>query len=136
MKMTTLKVALLSTTLVATSAMAEDVTLTIESWRNDDLALWQDQIIPAFEAANPGIKVKFTPSAPTEYNAVLNSKLEAGSAGDLITCRPFDASLRFTMRATWPICPAPPRWQTSLTLRNPPGKPMTAPPRSACQWPP
>ena len=77
MKMTTLKVALLSTTLVATSAMAEDVTLTIESWRNDDLALWQDQIIPAFEAANPGIKVKFTPSAPTEYNAVLKRVLDA-----------------------------------------------------------
>ena len=76
-----------------TSAMAEDVHLTIESWRNDDLIIWQDKIIPAFEADNPTIKVKFTPSAPTEYNAVLNSKLDAGSAGDIITCRPFDASL-------------------------------------------
>ncbi|SDK07140.1 ABC transporter substrate-binding protein [Aliiruegeria lutimaris] len=84
---------LASTALVAGSAMAQDVTLTIESWRNDDLTLWQDKIIPAFEAANPGIKVQFTPSAPAEYNAVLNSKLDAGSAGDLITCRPFDASL-------------------------------------------
>ncbi|WP_170331833.1 ABC transporter substrate-binding protein [Ruegeria arenilitoris] len=88
-----LKLALLGTTLMATSAFAEDVTLTIESWRNDDLTLWQDQIIPAFEAAHPGIKIQFTPSAPAEYNAVLNSKLDAGSAGDLITCRPFDASL-------------------------------------------
>jgi raffinose/stachyose/melibiose transport system substrate-binding protein len=86
--------ALLATTmLTAGAASAEDVTLTIESWRNDDLALWQEKIIPAFEAANEGIKVKFTPSAPAEYNAVLNSKLDAGSAGDLITCRPFDASL-------------------------------------------
>ncbi|TRW97726.1 carbohydrate ABC transporter substrate-binding protein [Paracoccus sp. M683] len=75
------------------ATMAQDVTLTIESWRNDDLTLWQDTIIPAFEAANPGIKIQFTPSAPAEYNAVLNSKLDAGSAGDLITCRPFDASL-------------------------------------------
>ncbi|MEL7213394.1 MAG: ABC transporter substrate-binding protein [Pseudomonadota bacterium] len=89
----TLKLALLSTALVATSVHAQDVTLTIESWRNDDLTLWQDQIIPAFEAEHPGIKVNFTPSAPAEYNAVLNSKLDAGSAGDLITCRPFDASL-------------------------------------------
>ena len=87
------RMALLSTALVATSAAAQDATLTIESWRNDDLALWQEQIIPAFEAEHPGIKINFTPSAPTEYNAVLNSKLEAGSAGDLITCRPFDASL-------------------------------------------
>lgn len=75
------------------NALAQDATITIESWRNDDLALWQDKIIPAFEKENPGIKVKFTPSAPTEYNAALNAKLEAGSAGDLITCRPFDASL-------------------------------------------
>jgi len=79
-------------TLLAGSAAAE-TTLTIESWRNDDLTLWQTQIIPAFESKNPDIKVRFAPSAPAEYNAVLNSKLEAGSAGDLITCRPFDASL-------------------------------------------
>jgi raffinose/stachyose/melibiose transport system substrate-binding protein len=74
-------------------AIAQDKTITIESWRNDDLAIWQEKLIPAFEAKNPGIKVVFAPSAPTEYNAALNAKLDAGSAGDLITCRPFDASL-------------------------------------------
>ncbi len=89
----TFKLALLTSTLLGGAAAAQDVTLTIESWRNDDLTIWQDTIIPAFEAAHPGIKVVFAPSAPAEYNAVLNSKLQAGSAGDLITCRPFDASL-------------------------------------------
>ncbi|MEP2704020.1 MAG: ABC transporter substrate-binding protein [Roseibium sp.] len=93
MKLRTLGLALASTALVSSAAIAEDVTLTIESWRTDDLALWQEKIIPAFEADNPGIKVVFSPTAPTEYNAALNSKLAAGSAGDLITCRPFDASL-------------------------------------------
>ncbi|WP_127599734.1 ABC transporter substrate-binding protein [Nitratireductor alexandrii] len=78
---------------LAGQAQAQDTTLTIESWRNDDLAIWQEKLIPAFEAKNPGIKVVFSPSAPTEYNAALNAKLDAGSAGDLITCRPFDASL-------------------------------------------
>jgi len=92
MKTKTFTAALLAATALGGAAFAE-TTLTIESWRNDDLTLWQDKIIPAFEAANPDIKVKFTPSAPAEYNAVLNSKLDAGSAGDLITCRPFDASL-------------------------------------------
>src|SRR5262245_9284171 len=77
----------------AAKTPAGEVTLTIESWRNDDLPIWQDKIIPAFEKANPGIKVVFSPTAPTEYNAALNSKLDAGTAGDLITCRPFDASL-------------------------------------------
>jgi raffinose/stachyose/melibiose transport system substrate-binding protein len=74
-------------------AHAEDATLTIESWRNDDLAIWKDKIIPAFEAKHPGIKINFTPMAPTEYNAALNAKLASGTAGDLISCRPFDASL-------------------------------------------
>lgn len=69
------------------------VTLTIESWRNDDLSIWSDQIIPAFEKANPAIHVVFQPTAPAEYNGVLNTKLEGGTAGDLITARPFDASL-------------------------------------------
>jgi raffinose/stachyose/melibiose transport system substrate-binding protein len=74
-------------------ATGEEVTLTIESWRNDDLSIWQDTIIPAFEAKYPNIHVEFAPTAPAEYNGVLNTKLQGGTAGDLITCRPFDASL-------------------------------------------
>ncbi|MCP5010334.1 MAG: carbohydrate ABC transporter substrate-binding protein, partial [Aestuariibacter sp.] len=67
--------------------------LTIESWRNDDLIIWQDVIIPAFNEHYPDIEVVFAPTAPAEYNGALNTKLEGGTAGDLITCRPFDASL-------------------------------------------
>lgn len=78
----------------AANVSAAPVVLTIESWRNDDLAIWRDKIIPAFEKNHPDIKVKFAPTAPAEYNAVLNSKLEAGTAGDLITCRPFDVPLQ------------------------------------------
>ncbi len=92
MRKTSLSALLLASSALAGTAQAE-TTLTIESWRNDDLALWQEKIIPAFEAQNPDIKIKFTPSAPAEYNAALNAKLDAGSAGDLITCRPFDTSL-------------------------------------------
>lgn len=95
MTRTTMKGLLLASSILGSTglAQAQDATLTIESWRNDDLAIWQEKLIPAFEAKNPGIKVVFAPSAPTEYNAALNAKLDAGSAGDLITCRPFDASL-------------------------------------------
>ncbi len=91
-----IKTSLLAATVLsglASVVHAEDATLTIESWRNDDLAIWKDKIIPAFEAKHPGIKINFTPMAPTEYNAALNAKLASGTAGDLISCRPFDASL-------------------------------------------
>jgi raffinose/stachyose/melibiose transport system substrate-binding protein len=70
------------------------VTITIESWRSDDVAIWRDKIIPVFEKAHPAIKVKFTPTAPTEYNAALEARLKGGTAGDLVTCRPFDESLK------------------------------------------
>ena len=82
-----------STMLAATSALAKDVTISIESWRSEDLKIWQDKILPAFEKSHPGIHVKFTPTSPVEYDAALNSRLAGGTAGDLITCRPFDQSL-------------------------------------------
>ena len=76
------------------SASAQ-VTLKIESWRYDDLPVWRDKIIPAFEKKHPGIKVVFTPTTPMpEYNTRLDAKLAVGKAGDLITCRPFDVSLK------------------------------------------
>ncbi|WP_210530436.1 ABC transporter substrate-binding protein [Rubellimicrobium arenae] len=91
---TPLRLAILASTILAGAAHAQEpVTLTIESWRNDDLAIWNDTIIPAYEASHPNVQIEFAPTAPAEYNAALNSKLQAGSAGDLITCRPFDASL-------------------------------------------
>ncbi len=69
--------------------------LTIESWRNDDLVIWEDVLIPAFNAHYPNIQVTFAPVGdPAQYNAALAAKLEGGTAGDLITCRPFDLSLQ------------------------------------------
>jgi raffinose/stachyose/melibiose transport system substrate-binding protein len=84
---------ILTALFVLGSALGQGASLTIESWRNDDLAIWRDVIIPAFNEEHPDIRVNFAPSAPAEYNAVLSSKLQAGTAGDLITCRPFDLSL-------------------------------------------
>ena len=46
------------------AAPAEKVSLVIESWRNDDLSIWQDTIIPAFNAHYPDIEVVFAPTAP------------------------------------------------------------------------
>jgi raffinose/stachyose/melibiose transport system substrate-binding protein len=93
MKKVVLAVCLLMMLVVGVAQAQDTVTLTIESWRNDDLTIWEDKILPVFEAQYPNIDVVFAPTAPTEYNAALNTKLEGGTAGDLITCRPFDASL-------------------------------------------
>ncbi|MGL4716321.1 MAG: ABC transporter substrate-binding protein, partial [Aeromonas sp.] len=67
--------------------------LVIDSWRTDDKAVWEQKIIPAFEAAHPGIKVRFRTELDVNNMATLWDSLKQGKAGDLITCRPFDDSL-------------------------------------------
>ncbi len=67
--------------------------ISIESWRSEDQAIWDNLILPAFEAKYPDIDVQFKPTTATEYNAALNARLAGGTAGDIITCRPFDNAL-------------------------------------------
>ena len=78
---------------LAAAGSAQAGQLVIESWRVDDKTLWETVLIPAFQKKHPGIEVKFSPTAPTEYDSSLTARLTGGTAGDLITCRPFDVSL-------------------------------------------
>src|SRR5579863_6874529 len=80
--------------MIAGLAAAEAGSLKIESWRNDDADIWNSQIIPAFNKHYPDIKVEFSTLAPTDYDAAINARLAGGTAGALITCRPFDRSLQ------------------------------------------
>ena len=85
----TLGVALAAT---AVPALADPVTITLGSWRTEDLAVWTDKILPVFNAAHPDIKVEFAPTNTNEYNAAIQSQVEGGAGPDLITCRPFDVN--------------------------------------------
>lgn len=78
---------------VSSTAVLAKTVITIESWRAEDQAIWDEKILPVFEAAYPDIDVQFTPTKATEYNAALNARLEGGTAGDVVTCRPFDNPL-------------------------------------------
>ena len=88
-----LTLALASAAALGAGGTAQAGALSIESWRVDDKALWEEVLLPAFSKANPGITVKFAPTAPPEYNSALSARMAAGTAGDLVTCRPFDISL-------------------------------------------
>jgi raffinose/stachyose/melibiose transport system substrate-binding protein len=93
------KLVLLCTVLVMVLSIAavqaqDKVELVMGSWRTEDIAAW-DNILAVFEAANPNIDVKFEPTLNTEYNAAIQSAVDAGTGPDLITCRPFDITLRW-----------------------------------------
>lgn len=73
--------------------------LTIESWRADDQIFWDKVLIPAFERLHPEIQLQFKPEAPLAYDSQLEARLATRRAGDLIFCRPFDASVRMQSKA-------------------------------------
>lgn len=78
----------------AAPASGEEVEIIIESWRTDESAIWEEQIIPAFNAKYAGqIRAVYSPTNPDDYNSVLGSKLQAGQAGDVFAVRPFDLGL-------------------------------------------
>lgn len=66
--------------------------LTLGSWRTEDIAMWEDEILPAFAESHPGIEVEFAATDTNDYNAAIQSQVEGGNAPDLITCRPFDVN--------------------------------------------
>ncbi|MEI8094613.1 MAG: extracellular solute-binding protein [Spirochaetales bacterium] len=76
----------LATVLLAASAFAQ--TITLGSWRTDDVAK-VNNIIAAFNKTNPNIKVKFDPTNPPDYNATLRLQLESGNGPDLFYARSY-----------------------------------------------
>lgn len=73
--------------------------LVIESWRKDDQIFWDKVLIPAFQRRHPEIKLRFKPEEALAYDSRLEARLSTRRAGDLIFCRPFDASVRMQAKA-------------------------------------
>ena len=59
--------------------------LTFWSWRNEDRAVYED-LIGKFEAANPGITVKFEAHEAANYNTILSTALAAVGIGLSASC--------------------------------------------------
>ncbi|WP_312112424.1 ABC transporter substrate-binding protein [Brevibacillus reuszeri] len=66
----------------------QQVTLSMHSWRVEDTDGYK-QIIKAFEADNPNIKIEFKPFKATEYNTILNTALQSDSGPDILQLRPY-----------------------------------------------
>lgn len=74
-----------------TSAMgvgAETVTLTLGSWRVDDVEQ-VNKLLDAFHQSHPNIHIRFNPTNPPDYNAVLRTQLTGGTGPDLMYVRSF-----------------------------------------------
>lgn len=78
--------AALSAVLIAAPAFAQE--LTFWSWRQEDRAAYE-QFIDTFEAANPGITVKFETFEATNYNTILSTALAGGTGPDVMMVRAY-----------------------------------------------
>lgn len=78
--------AALGAVLVAAPAFAQE--LTFWSWRQEDRAAYE-QFIDTFEAANPGITVKFETFEAANYNTILSTALAGGVGPDVAQVRAY-----------------------------------------------
>jgi raffinose/stachyose/melibiose transport system substrate-binding protein len=82
----------LCTGLTASTGLgAGKVTLTLGSWRVDDVESI-GRLLKAFSKHNPNIVIKFNPTNPPDYNAVLRTRLSGGTGPDLMYLRSFKTS--------------------------------------------
>ena len=75
----------------AKTALATD--LVMGSWRTEDIGAW-NRIIGAFHAKRPDINIRFEPTVNTQYLPTLQTQLQAKKGPDVISCFPFDYSLK------------------------------------------
>jgi raffinose/stachyose/melibiose transport system substrate-binding protein len=74
------------------TSVVQSQTLGFESWRDEDVSIWTDRVMPAFKHSTIELKY-FAETDPTKHDQRLIERLNIGRAGDLITCRPFDRSM-------------------------------------------
>lgn len=72
----------------ASAAPAENVELTLGSWRADDVAQMEN-LLAAYKAIAPNVTITFQPTNPPDYNATLRLQLEGGTGPDLMYSRSY-----------------------------------------------
>ncbi|WP_163134569.1 ABC transporter substrate-binding protein [Agarivorans sp. Alg241-V36] len=68
--------------------------LVIDTW-GDELRLWQQKIIPAFQRHHPEIELVIKQMDSWNYVPTQNQRFANQEAGDLVMCKPFDPSLNW-----------------------------------------
>jgi raffinose/stachyose/melibiose transport system substrate-binding protein len=76
-----------------TAVPVKQTPVIVSSWRYQDILLWQQKVIPPFEAASPDIQMLFEPVPNTYYQAQLQSSLQGGTAADIFNANAFDTSV-------------------------------------------
>ena len=66
----------------------ENVTLTMGSWRTDDVAQIT-ALLKEYKKVKPNVTIEFKPTLNVDYNATLRLQLESGTGPDLMYARSY-----------------------------------------------
>ena len=88
LRVSTVLCAVLCVILLATSVIsAKDATVDIWGWRMEDQGFWEASVQKAIEKIYPGIQLKYTHYAGTEYDTLLSVAMQGGSGPDFMLMR-------------------------------------------------
>ena len=74
----------------------EKVTLTMGSWRTDDVAQIS-ALLKEYKKVKPNVTIEFKPTINVDYNATLRLQLESGSGPDLMYARSYATGEKLLM---------------------------------------
>ncbi|MFI6483735.1 ABC transporter substrate-binding protein [Nonomuraea sp. NPDC050663] len=72
----------------ASSGAAQQITLDVWGWRQEDVAAYK-KIFKIYEDAHPGVKVKYMPYKSTEYDTILRTGLADANGPDVAQLRSY-----------------------------------------------
>lgn len=97
-------------------AMAEDVVLTMGSWRADDVE--QMNRLLAIYKDKTGVEIQFQPTTPADYNATLRLQLDAGTGPDLMYARSYATGIELFDQGYFADCTDIPGLMENFTPTN------------------
>ena len=87
-----------------TKASVGEVSLTMGSWRTDDVEQ-MNRLLAEYKKVAPTVTIKFQPTNPPDYNATLRLQLDSNTGPDLMYARPTPLAKSSSRQATSPTAP-------------------------------
>ena len=97
-------------------ALAEDVVLTMGSWRADDVE--QMNRLLSIYKDKTGVEIQFQPTTPADYNATLRLQLDAGTGPDLMYARSYATGVELFDQGYFADCTDIPGLMENFTPTN------------------
>ena len=100
-----------------TKASVGEVTLTMGSWRTDDVEQ-MNRLLAEYKKVAPTVTIKFQPTNPPDYNATLRLQLDSNTGPDLMYARSYAAGQELFKAGYFADCTDIPGLMQNFTASN------------------